>query len=246
MVPSATHCPEDIVSETQELSHPAENDSAGVPTHADRLRTTWTTAGARWASGRTRVEAWWAGLTPRGRQNVTLGAVAGFVVVAGALALLGLVTHSAAPESTASSPVHLPDTVAGLSRLPGAKDVTRSPIWQQRAAAATHGAPFAAGTYGSSGSSRTIRVVVARADLTRKLEAAWAANDGRDVGDDSCTQNLRLTPNSAAGVRPTVSLCWRTGDTLSGYALLIDPKHHVKDADAAKALDQAWDAVAGH
>jgi hypothetical protein len=254
MVPSAiTSAPEDPVSETTELSHPVDDaagkgPSAGAsPTVRARLSRArdvlsgWASDGVRSSrAGWDAVQRWWSALTPRGRQAVTLAVAAAVVVVAGVIALFGLLGGS--DSQPGAGAVRLPHSAGGLEPVAANKDITQTQLWQSKARTATHGASVTARTYGQG--SRTIRVVVARTDLTGKLELAWAADDGHDVGDDTCTQNVRFTPGGKAGVRPTVALCWRTGSTLSAYTLLIDPKHKVKEAEAAKALDEVWPAIA--
>ena len=245
------------MSETKELPHPLDDAagkgaSAGAPRMvSDRWRQVremlsgWTSDGARSSrSGWDAARRWWGALTPGGRQAATLGAAAAVVVIGGAIALFGLFGGTDSHPASAGG-VRLPDTVRGLGPVAANKDITQTQLWLSKARTATHGAALVARTYGHADGSRSIRVVVARADLTDKLELAWAADDGHDVGDDTCTQNLRFAPGGAAGVRPTVALCWRTGTTLSAYTLLIDPKHKVKEAEAAKALDEVWSSVGG-
>jgi hypothetical protein len=243
------------VSETKELSHQpigdgsGEGPSAGAPTavqarlaRAREALSGWASDGARSSrAGWDGVQRWWNGLTPGGRQAVTLAAAAAVVVIAAVVALLGLFSGSDA--QSAGGAVRLPETVRDLGPVAANKDVTQTQLWQSKARTATHGAPVDARTYGQG--SLTIRVVAARSDLTGKLELAWPADDGHDVGDDTCTQNVRFTPGGKAGVRPTVALCWRTGSTLSAYTLLIDTKHKVKEAESAKALDEVWSAIGG-
>jgi hypothetical protein len=153
------------------------------------------------------------------------------------------VRHDSTP--TASTPIDLPATMAGLPTL--SPDPLHGASWQQKAIQAAAGSAWAARTYGHAGAARTVRVVVARTDLTGKLEQAWAAGTGTRVGQDSCTHDTRVTPTSKPRVRPTVLVCWRSTPTLSAYALVIDPKAKalVPDADGAAALDTAWQAAGG-
>jgi hypothetical protein len=68
----------------------------------------------------------------------------------------------------------------------------------------------------------------------------------RDGGPDAdpVTQlevlRAAVVPDGGAGVRPTVSLCWRTTENVSAYVLVIDPRHDLRLDAAAGALDQAW------
>ena len=90
-------------------------------------------------------------------------------------------------------------------------------------------------------------MVAARADLTGKLEQAWAVDNGTKSGSVSCTHDTRLTPSGKAFERPTLLVCWRTSSTLSAYAVVIDPKAKapIADADGVAAVDTAWKAAAG-
>jgi hypothetical protein len=102
-------------------------------------------------------------------------------------------------------------------------------------------------SYGSAQVRRQIRVVAGRADLTGKLEFAWAADAGRTVtssaGAAHCTQNLKLAAGSVAAVRPTMILCSRTTAALSAYAVIIDFDHHPTDIDGMTALNATWKAA---
>ena len=186
---------------------------------------------------RAEVRAW---LSER-RWLLAAAAVVG--LVAGGTAAWLDVRGGAAP--TPSTPVELPATMTGLPALPA--DPLHGTTWQQKAAQAAAGRAWAARTYGHAGVARTIRVVVARTDLTGKLEQAWAAGRGTPVGSDTCTHDTKVTPTSKARMRPTVLICWRTTPTLSAYALVVDPRATapVPDADGAAALDVAWRAAGG-
>ena len=178
------------------------------------------------------------------------------IIVAGALATTliagvgaGFALRGTPAPAQASDPISLPDSVSGLSALPAAADVTSTAAWQARAHEAAGRASVAARSYGSGGqSARTVRIVLARTDLTGKLEQAWAAPTGAAAtGADTCTNNTVLTAGSQPRVRPTVMLCWRTSPSFSGYALIIDPKvsDSVAAKDGAEALDEAWKAANG-
>jgi hypothetical protein len=101
---------------------------------------------------------------------------------------------------------------------------------------------MAAQTYGTAG-GRTVRVVAARSDLTGKVDLTMTVDHGQAVGDDFCTQNVRLVANGPVGIRSTVALCWHTSADLTVYTLLVDPKHNVTTAESAKALDEVWDQI---
>jgi hypothetical protein len=174
-------------------------------------------------------------------------AVAGLVVAGGGAFAA---THlGSTPEAKPTDPITLPISVAGMPQIAdGGADLTQSADWQAKAKAAAGGTTIAARTYGKGGQlTRTIRVVAARTDLSGKLEQAWAAGSGSEVGRDRCTNNIQPAKGSAARVRPTVMLCWRTSASFSAYSLIIDPKSAtpVTEADGAAALDDAWDAAGG-
>ena len=122
--------------------------------------------------------------------------------------------------------------------IPADSDVTQGADWTKKAASELAGASYVARTFGTDPQAPTTRVVVASTDLTGKLELGWAADQGKEFGDVRCTQNVNL--GSRIGVRPTLSLCWRTSATVSAYALLIDVKHPVRQDAAAAAVDEAW------
>jgi hypothetical protein len=170
--------------------------------------------------------------------------VAGVAVVAGGVLVVSLGHHGGSTTPAPSGPpraaadLEAPDRVGAATPVPMAEDITQGKEWKTQAAKALDGARYFARTYSTSPTSPTTRVVVAATDLTGKLDQAWAADAGTAVGDDHCTQNLQL--GDRIGVRPTVSLCWRTSDGLSAYVLVIDPRHPVKPNAAAAALDEAW------
>jgi hypothetical protein len=146
-----------------------------------------------------------------------------------------------------TAPITLPGTLAGLTAKPLKADFVSQPIWQTRAKAASSGAVVTGRSYASTKNRRTIRVVAGRADLTGKLEFAWAADAGKEVTSSSgkahCTQNLVLAAGSRASVRPTMILCWRVLPTLSAYAAVIDLDHHPVPAEGLAALDAIWNAA---
>jgi hypothetical protein len=146
-----------------------------------------------------------------------------------------------------TAPITLPDTLADLTAKPLKADFASQPIWQTRAKAASSGAVITGRSYASTKNRRTIRVVAGRADLTGKLEFAWAADAGEKVssssGEAHCTQNLILAVGSRASVRPTMILCWRVLPTLSAYAAVIDLDHHPVVAEGLDALDATWQAA---
>jgi hypothetical protein len=176
------------------------------------------------------------------RRWLLIGAVV-VGLLGGAVAAWISVRAAAAP--TRSTPIELPVSMGGLPTM--SSDPLHGADWQQKAMQAAAGAAWSARSYGHAGPAKTVRVVVARTDLTGTLEQAWAVGNGDQVGSDSCTHNTRITASSKPHLRPTVLVCWRTSPTLSAYALVIDPKATapVPDADGADAVDIAWRAAGG-
>ncbi len=224
--------PEDLVSTLQD---PTRKESAIGDGAVPAPRTSPEANAAK----RSRVARW-----------AVFGAAGVAVATVGALGVtrIGGSGEAAAPRAVVDSnlalkdaPITLPDTVAGLTGL-GKADVTSDRQWRAQAQQAAGGAVLAARTYGTTGSNHIVRVVGARADLTGKLELAWAADAGTKVGAVNCTNNTRLTLDQPAKVRPTVMLCWRTSGSLSVYALVIDPKAKtpVPTTDAAQAVESVW------
>jgi hypothetical protein len=184
---------------------------------------------------------------PLGGRGLVTGAagVAGVAAVVVVALAVGLgsgstdgSTTSASGAPRAATHLEAPDQLNGATPVPLAQDATQTTEWKTQAARALNGARYFARTYSTSPTSATTRVVVAATDLTGELEQAWAADAGAAVGDDRCTQNLIL--GERTGVRPTVSLCWRTTENLSAYVLVIDPRHTIRFDAAAAALDEAW------
>jgi hypothetical protein len=87
---------------------------------------------------------------------------------------------------------------------------------------------------------RTLRVVSAPGDLTRKLELAWVTDGGTAVGDAHCTQTYRFNPTLPAGTRPTMMLCWRTSPQRSVYTLLVDQAQPPSAQASVAVLDRVW------
>jgi hypothetical protein len=175
---------------------------------------------------------------PRSRRPLLVGVAAG-VLALGAVAATSftmLRPHDEAAQ--VNGPLSLPEQLGKQHPIPAASDLTQTPSWMTRAASQLGGASYVARTFGTDPQAPTTRVVVAKTDLTGKLELGWAADQGKEFGDVRCTQNVNL--GGRVAVRPTVSLCWRTSPTLSAYALLIDIKHPVRVDAAAAAVTEAW------
>jgi hypothetical protein len=176
----------------------------------------------------------------RGARRAVLAA--GLAVALGGAAggawYAGVFDHT--PSSDTKATVTVPEKVGGLTAAAPALDFGQIPAWQAKASAAVGGATVIGKQYGSAKDRKTIRVVAARADHTGKLELAWAADKGTKQGDARCTNNLKLTAASAAKVRPTMLLCWRTSETFSAYSIVIDFDHAPKADEAVKVIDDIW------
>ena len=180
----------------------------------------------------------------RRRMRGPLALGAGLAVLAAGSVVVGLHekgTSTSPSTAPATTPLTLPGTLAGLGAM--AQSAYTTPAWTAKATAASGGAPIAGRMYGGGGTARSIRAVAARADLTGKLELAWAADAGHAVGGAMCTQNVQLVPGGRVGVRPTVMVCWRKTANLTAYVVVIDPKTTLTDADGGKAIDELWTAV---
>ena len=193
------------------------------------------------ASGRARAVRW----TVYGLAGVLVAAVG----VLGVTRMTGQGQGDDAPPAAAvdsnvalkNAPITLPATAGGKKPL-GPTDVTKNPEWLKQAKNAVHGAVLAARTYGTPGTFDIVRVVAARADLTGQLEMTWAGDAGTKVGASTCTNDIRLTPQQPAKIRPTVMLCWRTSASLSVYVLVINPRatSPVPMTDAANTVQDVW------
>ena len=171
-------------------------------------------------------------------------AVAGVLVAAAAGgALLVQRGQDGGDARPSTAPVALPGSLGGYESQPDTSDALRQPAWRSKAAAAAPGVTVEGRSYGSPQLRRQIRVVAGRADLTGKLEFAWPADGGTKVGDASCTNNLRVTAQSAPQVRPTMMMCWRTGAALSAYVVVIDFDKHPTAEATAELLTEVRDGV---
>lgn len=175
---------------------------------------------------------------PRGGVVVAVAAAAVLAVVAGGVVTWKL-THSGA---SATDAVTLPTTLMGLS--PAGNDPYTSDRFLTRVTEAIGTTPYAARMYGDQTKGRSIRVVAARTDLTKKLDEAWAVDAGTQTDGVTCTQNVQLVPNGRAAVRPTVMLCWKNTPDLSVYTIIIDPKAtQVDQGDGVASVNEIWDTV---
>lgn len=180
---------------------------------------------------------------PLWRRPIALGAaVLLLAAAAGAGVALSRDGESAGPTGPTDAPASLPGKVGGLDQADSATAKGQQQAFEQKAEQLGD-VTVVGRTYSSQSGRRTIKAVVGRTDLTGKLDLAWAADQGREVGPARCTSNLKLTATSKPAVRKTMLLCWRTTKTLSAYAVIIDFDRTPKDADGVAALTQAWDAA---
>ncbi len=89
----------------------------------------------------------------------------------------------------------------------------------------------------------TMKIVSAHGDLTGQRELAWAADAGHAAGAARCTQNFRFNPQSKAGVRPSMLLCWRTSATKSVYTLAVDITQKPSERASVATLNATWNAM---
>jgi hypothetical protein len=170
--------------------------------------------------------------------------VAAAAVLAAGIGGAAMITRSgpSAPAGPVNAPASLPDRVSGLDQADSATAEGQQKAFEE-SARKLGDVTVVGRTYTSADRRRTIKVVVGRTDLFGKLDLAWAADRGREVGAARCTANLKLTANSKPSVRKTMLLCWRTSDSLSAYSVIIDFDRTPKDADGVAALQQAWNAA---
>ncbi len=140
---------------------------------------------------------------------------------------LSAARRSSRPSPT-PSPSALPDDeMAGaqVSRLlPGPSD----------GPAAAGGTAVVANETGADGSA--IRVVSGRHDLRERL---MAADEGVQVGDARCTQNLRAE-GAAPAVRPKMLLCWRVSAGKSVVTVATNEGGKPLTAASVRVLDRVW------
>jgi hypothetical protein len=89
----------------------------------------------------------------------------------------------------------------------------------------------------------TMKIVSAHGDLTGQRELAWAADAGHAAGAARCTQNFRFNPQSKAGGRPSMLLCWRTSATKSVYTLAVDITQKPSERASVATLNATWNAM---
>ncbi|MFI5491549.1 hypothetical protein [Actinoplanes sp. NPDC051859] len=86
----------------------------------------------------------------------------------------------------------------------------------------------------------SIKVVSARTDLTGQRELSWVAGPGKKVGSSECTQEIRVTPDAPARVRPTMWLCWRTSASKSVYTITVNLKRKPSAKAGVAQIDKTW------
>jgi hypothetical protein len=90
---------------------------------------------------------------------------------------------------------------------------------------------------------RGIRVTSARRNLIGQRELAWVADEGEPVGDAHCSQNVRLSPDVPAAVRPSLLLCWRTSATKSVYTVQVDRRNSPSKQRSVALISKAWASI---
>ena len=164
---------------------------------------------------------------------------------AGADQPAGTVEASDPPSSAAASPS---GSASGSASPAASASASASPATSHRPsakpAAAVSVAPVTVTTTGSLPKDHhTMRIVSAHADLTGQRELAWAADSGHPVGAARCTQNFRFNPQSPAGIRPTMLMCWRTSQAKSVYVISVDLDHKPSEQAATAVLSQTWNKL---
>jgi hypothetical protein len=135
------------------------------------------------------------------------------------------------PKVTGAPPSAAPPNAAPSKAAP-------PPRVDSRPAAEVKVTVSASGTLAKD--KRTFKVVSARGDLTGQRELRWVADAGHAVGDARCTQTFRFNPQSKAGVKPTLLICWRLSPTKSVYTVLVDLNHKPSAKASVAAIDKTW------
>jgi hypothetical protein len=86
----------------------------------------------------------------------------------------------------------------------------------------------------------TLRVVSARHDLTGYRELGWVADKGQKVGDATCTQKIRLSPDDTVRMQPTLLLCWRTSATRSVFTVAVKIGGRPSRRASVAEIDNIW------
>ena len=108
---------------------------------------------------------------------------------------------------------------------------------------ATAAGPVSVRNTGSLQSGGTLRIVSARHDLTGQREQAWAADEGKKVGDARCTQNFHFSNNGTPKERPTMLLCWRTSQGKSVLTVAVVKEGRPDATKTVAALAEEWDKL---
>ena len=182
------------------------------------------------------------GRPPLWRRPMVLGTAAVLLAAGAGAGILLTRDHTAGPTGPANAPATLPDQLDGMKRADTPTAEGQQKAFEEKASKLGD-VTIEGRTYTSADRRRTVKVVVGRTDLTRKLDLVWPADKGRKVGDARCTSNLQLTKGSKPSVRKTMLVCWRTSATLSAYSVIIDFDHTPKDTDGVAALQEAWNSV---
>jgi hypothetical protein len=94
---------------------------------------------------------------------------------------------------------------------------------------------------GTDGSS--IRVVSAHYDVTGRWALLAVADNGHQVGDARCTQNLRVGDAAVPQVRSRMLVCWRTAENKSVVTVAVSYRSSPQISASLEALDRQWDVL---
>ena len=162
---------------------------------------------------------------------------------------------SAEPSESASASAS-PSAVTPAPPAPSKTLTAEQRVAKARAAASKAGYPVKRGLVptakvaagpvsvrntGSLQQGGTMRIVSAPYDLTGTRELLWAADEGNPAGDDvRCTQNFKLSNDTAARVRPTMLLCWRTSAGKSVVTVAVARNGKPASAASVAVIDREW------
>jgi hypothetical protein len=149
-------------------------------------------------------------------------------------------TRNAVRQSSRPSPTpSVPD--ADIAAAQVARVLAASPQPAASGMAIASGPVTVSTETGADGSS--IRVVVARYDLTGRWSPLSDGESGQAVGDARCTSKLAAAPGKAAEDRPTMLMCWRFGPSTSVVTVAIRPKGRPLAGASVDVLDRHWTAM---
>ena len=141
-------------------------------------------------------------------------------------------------------PVALPEAVLGLPRAEGVRDFGTQPSWRTVAEGDLPDVTMEGRAYRRLERSQPlqINIVVARTDLTGKLDRRLGVKPYLAYGSVTCTHTFDLSTKASPASPATTDrmlLCWRTSSGLSVSALVLR-QGAVTDAQIADAVQQVW------